>query len=73
MKTDIQIAQETEALRISEIAKAAGIDEKYVEPYGYYKAKIDYNIMADKKDTPDGKVVLSTVVASKVAAFLDGK
>ena len=63
MKTDIQIAQETEALRISEIAKAAGIDEKYVEPYGYYKAKIDYNIMADKKDTPDGKVVLVTAIS----------
>ena len=63
MKTDIQIAQETEALRISEIAKAAGIDEKCVEPYGYYKAKIDYNIMADKKDTPDGKVVLVTAIS----------
>lgn len=63
MKTDIQIAQETEALKISEIAKIAGIDEKYVEPYGYTKAKIDYNIMADKKDTPDGKVVLVTAIS----------
>ena len=63
MKTDIQIAQETEALRITEIAKAAGIDEKYVEPYGYTKAKIDYNIMEDKKDVPDGKVVLVTAIS----------
>ena len=63
MKTDIQIAQETEALRITEIAKAAGIDEKYIEPYGYTKAKIDYNIMEDKKDVPDGKVVLVTAIS----------
>lgn len=63
MKTDIQIAQETEALRITEIAAAAGIDEKYVEPYGFYKAKIDYNIMEEKKDVPDGKVVLVTAIS----------
>ena len=63
MKTDIQIAQETEALHIGEIAKIAGIDEKYVEPYGYYKAKIDYNIMEEKKDVPDGKVVLVTAIS----------
>ncbi|MBQ9015823.1 MAG: formate--tetrahydrofolate ligase [Firmicutes bacterium] len=63
MKTDIQIAQETEALRIAEIAEAAGIEEKYVEPYGFYKAKIDYNIMADRRDVPDGKVVLVTAIS----------
>ncbi len=63
MKTDIQIAQETEAKRITEIAQAAGIDEQYVEPYGYTKAKIDYNIMEEKKDVPDGKVILVTAIS----------
>ncbi|MGI6017182.1 MAG: formate--tetrahydrofolate ligase, partial [Marvinbryantia sp.] len=37
-KTDIEIAQETEMLPITEIAKKAGIDEKYLEQYGRYKA-----------------------------------
>ena len=40
-KSDIEIAQETEMLPVDEIAKTAGIDEKYLEHYGKYKAKID--------------------------------
>ena len=49
-KSDIEIAQATEMKNIKEIAKVAGIDEKYLEQYGNYKAKIDYNILTDKKD-----------------------
>ncbi len=63
MKTDIQIAQETTPLKITEIAEAAGIDEKYVEPYGFTKAKIDYNILEDRKNGPNGKVVLVTAIS----------
>ena len=63
MKTDIQIAQETKQKDIREIAKAAGIDEKYLSPYGNDKAKIDYNILTDKKDDPDGKVILVTAIS----------
>ena len=44
-KSDIEIAQETEMLHIREIAKIAGVDEKYLEQYGNYKAKVDYNIL----------------------------
>ena len=60
-KTDIQIAQETEMLPISEIAKAAGIDEKYLEQYGKYKAKVDYNMLKEV-DRPDGKLILVTAI-----------
>ena len=63
MKTDIQIAQETKAKEIGEIAAIAGIDEKYVARYGNDKAKIDYNILNEKKDEPDGKVVLVTAIS----------
>ncbi|MDD6311549.1 MAG: formate--tetrahydrofolate ligase [Firmicutes bacterium] len=62
-KTDIQIAQEAEMKKITEIAAAAGIDDKYVELYGNYKAKIDYNILRDKADTPDGKLILVTAIS----------
>ena len=41
IKTDIQIAQEVEMKKITEIAEVAGVDEKYLEMYGNYKAKID--------------------------------
>ena len=40
-KTDIEIAQESTPLKIAEVAKNCGVDEKYVELYGNYKAKID--------------------------------
>ncbi|HIS59478.1 MAG TPA: formate--tetrahydrofolate ligase [Candidatus Faecousia faecipullorum] len=61
-KTDIEIAQETEMLNIREIAKTAGVDEKYLEQYGNYKAKVDYNILKDKADVPNGKLVLVTAI-----------
>ncbi|MDD6678037.1 MAG: formate--tetrahydrofolate ligase [Firmicutes bacterium] len=60
-KTDIQIAQETEMLPISEIAKTAGVDEKYLEQYGKYKAKVDYNMLKEV-DRPDGKLILVTAI-----------
>jgi formate--tetrahydrofolate ligase len=53
-KTDIEIAQETQIKPISEIAGTIGIDEKYVENYGRYKAKIDCNLLRDVSDKPDG-------------------
>ena len=43
-KSDIEIAQECEMLPITQIAEKAGIDDKYLEQYGKYKAKIDYNL-----------------------------
>ena len=61
-KSDIEIAQETEMLHIREIAKIAGVDEKYLEQYGNYKAKVDYNILKDMADKPNGKLVLVTAI-----------
>ena len=63
IKTDIQIAQETEMMNIQEIAAAAGIEPEYTELYGNYKAKIDYNILEGKKDREDGKVILVTAIS----------
>ena len=60
-KTDIEIAQETPMQPITEVAKAAGVDEKYLEQYGKYKAKVDYNILNEVK-RPDGKLILVTAI-----------
>ena len=60
-KSDIEIAQETVMEPISEIAKEAGVDEKYLEPYGRYKAKVDYQLLQDTK-APDGKLILVTAI-----------
>ena len=61
-KTDIEIAQETQMQHISEVAKTAGVDAKYLEQYGNYKAKVDYNILKDMADKPNGKLVLVTAI-----------
>ena len=60
MKSDIEIAQSIEMKNIKEIAKTAGIDEKYLEQYGNYKAKLDLKLLdSDKKD---GKLILVTAI-----------
>ncbi len=61
-KTDIEIAQETQMQHITEVAKTAGIDPKYLEQYGNYKAKVDYNILKDLADKPNGKLILVTAI-----------
>ena len=60
-KTDIEIAQETTMQTITEVAKTAGVDEKYLEQYGKYKAKVDYNILKEVQ-RPDGKLILVTAI-----------
>ena len=62
MKTDIEIAQEATPLKITEIAQKCGVDEKYIEQYGNYKAKIDYRMLKDLADKPDGKLILVTAI-----------
>jgi formate--tetrahydrofolate ligase len=61
-KSDIEIAQSTELLPIDRIADKAGIDREYIELYGDYKAKIDYNILNKLKDREDGKLILVTAI-----------
>ena len=61
IKSDIEIAQEHTPKKITEIAAAAGIDEKYLELYGNYKAKVDIQAL---KDLPrKSKLVLVTAIS----------
>ena len=61
MQSDIEIAQAATPQRIDEIAEKAGIDDKYLEMYGKYKAKVDYNLLRENEHTP-GKLVLVTAI-----------
>ncbi|MBR5547028.1 MAG: formate--tetrahydrofolate ligase [Clostridia bacterium] len=61
-KTDIEIAQSCEMKNIREIAAAAGVDEKYLELYGNYKAKVDYKLL-NEDPKPDGKLILVTAIS----------
>ena len=62
MLTDIEIAQSVTPKNIFEIASSAGIDEKYIEPYGKIKAKLELSVLDDMKDKPDGKLILVTAI-----------
>ena len=59
--SDIEIAQQCKMQPITEIAKKAHIDEKYIEQYGKYKAKIDPMLLKET-DREDGKLVLVTAI-----------
>ncbi len=60
-KSDIEIAQHTRLLPITDIAESAGVEDKYLEQYGKYKAKVDYNILKDKQGE-NGKLILVTAI-----------
>ena len=62
MLTDIAIAQACEKQHIREVARTAGIDECYLEQYGNYKAKVDYALLKDRGEKPDGKLILVTAI-----------
>ena len=62
-QTDIEIAQSAKPLPILEIARAMGIDERFVEQYGRSKAKIDYNLLNELGGKPDGKLILVTAIS----------
>ena len=46
---------------ITKIAEAAGVDEKYIETYGRYKAKVNYSLLKEST-RPDGKLILVTAI-----------
>ena len=59
--SDIEIAQQAKMQPITEIANFAGIDEKYLEQYGKYKAKIDLSLLKES-DRKNGKLILVTAI-----------
>ncbi len=61
MKTDIEIAQSCKMLPIDTIAGSIDIDEKYIEQYGKYKAKIDLSYLKESERS-NGKLVLVTAI-----------
>jgi formate--tetrahydrofolate ligase len=62
IKSDIEIAQSAEQKPIGEIAQSIGVDREYLEYYGNYKAKVNYNILKDLEDKKDGKLILVTAI-----------
>lgn len=59
--SDIEIAQQCEMKPITEIAADARIDEKYIEQYGRYKAKIELSLLKESHKQ-NGKLILVTAI-----------
>ena len=59
--SDIEIAQQCKMQHITEIAKKLNISDEYIEQYGKYKAKIDYNLLK-ASERKNGKLILVTAI-----------
>ena len=59
---DIEIARSIELKKINDIASGLEINEKYIENYGKYKAKISINLLNELKNVENGKLVLVTAM-----------
>lgn len=66
MKSDIEIARETELKPISEIAEGIGISKCDVEPYGNYIAKVPFSLINEDK-VKQSKLILATSITSTKA------
>lgn len=62
MKSDIEIAQEAEKLRIEKVAEKYDIPYDSLELYGKYKAKLTEDYLRELDGRPDGKLVLVTAI-----------
>ena len=60
-KSDIEIAQSVVPEHILKIAERAGVENKYLEQYGNYKAKVDLSLLKEST-RKDGKLVLVTAI-----------
>jgi formate--tetrahydrofolate ligase len=64
MKTDIEIAREADIRPIEAIASKIGVDEKYLEKYGKFKAKVNLSLTKEHfKDHKSGKLILVTAIS----------
>ena len=71
MKTDIEISNECVLKDINLIADKLNIEDKYLECFGKYKAKIDLKIFDTLSNKEDGKLIL--VTSTNPTPFGEGK
>ncbi|MCK9266390.1 formate--tetrahydrofolate ligase [bacterium] len=62
MLKDIEISQNAKIKHISEVAENAGIDEKFLEPYGRYKGKVSLDILKTLETKKNGKYIDVTAI-----------
>ena len=66
MKTDIQIARESELRPISDIAEQLGIAPEKVEPYGRYMAKVPMSLIDEERVKKSRLILVTAISPTKV-------
>lgn len=62
MKSDIEIAQGANMKKIADIANELGLGEDDIELYGKYKCKISLDVLKNRQNDVDGKLILVTAI-----------
>ncbi|MBI9010086.1 MAG: formate--tetrahydrofolate ligase [Tenericutes bacterium] len=62
MLTDLEIAQKSKMIKISEIAKKINLTQDEIELYGNYKAKLSYEALDKVKNNKRGKIILVSAI-----------
>lgn len=62
VKSDIEIAQACDMMKIAKLVEEMNIHENDWEPYGHYKGKLSLDLLEKHQNTPDGKVILVTAI-----------
>lgn len=62
MLSDLEIAQKSTMIKISEIAKKLNLSTDEIEMYGNYKAKISYEALDKVKQNSRGKIILVSAI-----------
>ena len=65
MKTDIEIARETDLTKIKQVAEHIGIPLDEVENYGRHIAKIPENLIDDEKVKQSNLILVTAITATK--------
>lgn len=62
MKNDIEIAQGAKMEPITRIAERLGLTEEDIDLYGKYKCKISLDVLKNRQNKKDGKLILVTAI-----------
>lgn len=62
--TDLDITRQAKLRKISELVKERfGTEDRYIEPYGHYKAKLSLAYLETLKDRKNGHLILVTAIS----------
>ncbi|UTR14606.1 formate--tetrahydrofolate ligase [Salipaludibacillus sp. LMS25] len=62
VRSDIEIAQASQMVPISDIVRTLQLTDDEWEPFGRYKAKLSLSVMERLKDQSNGKIILVTAI-----------